>query len=371
MARILWVSSEAPARDGQGGQRRQFHQILALMKRGHDIHVLVPRSSQSHETLNGIAQVRRPRIAVKGHILNGRLSAVRRIMGSPEWDAIVVSHIESWWLLPDATKLAAPVLLDVHNVMSHWHLTSGRTQEADLAISRETSALAGATAVMTCSDTESARLAEIHPEVAAKVFTAPLGVDPEEWPDERFVRDEPIIAMFGTWTWRPNALGLEWFLDEVWPRVRERMPDAHALVAGSSDRADWPTGVAFVGRVEDLAAFTAQATVVAVPVLEGVGASVKFAESLATGAAVIATPDGANAVTDPPAHVSPDPDEWAMWIADRLSRRHVEPAPAGSRDFALRELDWDTAIRPVHEWLQAVSVTRQKGSTTHRTEPAG
>jgi glycosyltransferase involved in cell wall biosynthesis len=342
-----------PSREGQGGQRRQFHQILALRKRGHQVDVLVPRSSQSDASLREIAQVRRPLITVRGRVLRNRMRRAHAYMGSPDWDAIVVSHVESWWLLPDLDRLSAPVLLDVHNVLSHWHREAGRHQDADRAIEMERDALKGAAAVTTCSQTETARLKAMHPHEAKKIFTAPLGIDPGEWPAVGFSRDEPIVAMFGTWSWRPNALGLRWFLEEVWPNVTAQIPEARALVAGSgaADHSRWPAGAKFVGRVDDLADFTSSATVIAVPVLEGVGASVKFAEALATGAAVIATPDGANAVPNPPAHITSVAEDWAAWISDRLRRRHEEPVPARSRQIALDHLSWDAATTPISEWL--------------------
>src|SRR5690606_2996522 len=106
----------------------------------------------------------------------------------------------------------------------------------------------------------------------------------------------------------------------VWPAVKSRSPDAEGLVAGTgvADTGDWPGGLRFVGRVDDLAAFTAAAAVVAVPVIEGVGAALKFGEALATGSAVIATPDAASALPSSGAYTSADPVEWADWIHQRL-----------------------------------------------------
>jgi len=353
VARILWVSTELPDRQGQGGQRRQFHQIRALARRGHDITVVVPASDQRGESLAEFAEVQRPQLTFLGRIVRRRVLRLRRaLLGTPA-DVVVVSHVEAWWLLPTSGTLGTPVLVDVHNVLSHWHLSNGRHDEGDETRAAEALALREAAGVMTCSATETARLQAAHPTEAAKIFAAPLGVDPEEWPPKEFSRAEPVVALFGSWSWEPNELGLRWFLDSVWPLVRAGVPNARALVAGSGveDAAQWPSGAEFVGRVEDLAAFTARATVVAVPVLRGVGASVKFAESLASGASVVATADGANGLADPPAYVTDRADEWATWIIERLERRADEPAPAPARAVALNDYTWDSAAVPIDDWI--------------------
>lgn len=356
MVRVLWVSSETPDRNGQGGQRRQFHQIRELTARGHDITVLVPRSAQNAATLREVATVRRMRFALLGVALAPLFRRASALVRSPQWDAIVLSHVESAWLIPRGVQ--APVLLDVHNVLSYWHSTHGRDLEAAAARSAEAEALTIATGVMTCSATELRRLAQVHPDVLAgrEAFVAPLGIDPDEWPAVDYRRDSPRVAMFGSWDWAPNAAGLEWFGSYVWPTVRRHLPDAEAHVAGSGvDPAMLPDGMQFVGRVPDLAGFTASATVVAVPVRDGVGASVKFAESLATGAAVIATTDGANAFDSPPAVVSDSADAWAEWIVQKLEHRGQERAPHPARAVALQEFTWSGSVAPIDAWLRSHS----------------
>ena len=83
----------------------------------------------------------------------------------------------------------------------------------------------------------------------------------------------------------------------------------------------------FVGRVDDVSTFLADAWVVGVPVMLGVGAPVKYAEALAAGVPVVATTDGA-AGAEPPrvtgALVSDDPPAWAGWI----ERSVRDPGPA-------------------------------------------
>lgn len=353
MSRVLWMSVETPDRDGQGGQRRQFHQLRELSRRGHDITVVLPWSEQSDASLEGLVEVERSRLHVGRFPIPGRFPALRRRALDGRWDRIVVSHAESLGLLPPE-RPTAPVLVDLHNVMSAWHARRGQPAETDAWLDREQRALARAEAVTTCSAEERRRLLTQHPGLQTPVIVAPLGVDASEWPAQHWTRAEPIVALFGSWGWHPNRAGLEWFRTQVWPRVRERTPDARALVAGTgvSDADAWPAGMEYHGRVDDLAAFTAQATVLAVPVFDGVGAAVKFAESLASGAAVVATADGANAFDDSPAYVSDDPNEWAEWITGKLRHRGRDPVPDAARSHALTRMTWARAVDPIDEWIR-------------------
>ncbi len=354
MARVLWLSVETPDRNGQGGQRRQFHQIRELAALGHDLTVLTPAGPQDHSTLHGIARVERHRIAILGRALRFLVMRIRKRVATGGWDAIIVSHDDSLFLLPE-TQSTAPVLVDLHNVMSSWHRRRGLDDLAADFHLREVDALSRADAVSTCSAEESRRLLAAHPELSIPAIVAPLGVDPEEWPEQDWNREEPLVALFGSWGWHPNGAGLDWFRDDVWPSVRSRVPTARALVAGSgvNDSEAWPAGLEYVGRVPSVAEFTASATVVAVPVFDGVGAAVKFAESLASGAAVIATPDGANAFDDAKSKVSSDAGEWADWIVERLTDRANATVPDPARDDALSRLSWHASVGPLDEWIRA------------------
>lgn len=352
--RVLWVSVELPDRDGGGGQRRQFHQISALRELGHKITVLSPASGRTPRSLRSLVPVMRPLLHLRGRDLPGARRRLHRVIADSRWDAIIVSHHGSAWMLPPDTS--ARVLVDLHNVTSHWHARAGRLLDAERSFAEEVVALRAAEAVCTCSDIESQRLRENHPDFPGPVFTAPLGVAADEWPPIPFTRQRALIALFGGWRWAPNREGLMWFLTEVWPIVLEAVPDAECEVAGSGIPSPLPERVRAMGRVDDLALFTSEATVVATPVLDGVGAPLKFAEALASGAAVIATPDAASAFPPSPLspralHVTADAAGWAEWIIERLRSRKTEPAPAAGRQYALETLSWRRAVAPIDAWL--------------------
>lgn len=106
---------------------------------------------------------------------------------------------------------------------------------------------------------------------------------------------EPALMFIGLLDYMPNEDAVDWFLGQVWPRVRDAVPAARFLLAGSvSDdrRARWSQvpGVDVLGFVDDLGATYARATASVVPMRSGAGTNVKALEPLLYGTPVVATP---------------------------------------------------------------------------------
>lgn len=89
-----------------------------------------------------------------------------------------------------------------------------------------------------------------------------------------------------------NAEGINWFLSEVWPSLRQQSPDIELDVVGAIATVVTarPTGTQFHGRVPDLAPFYQRASVVIVPLLRATGLNIKLVEAAAFGRAIVATP---------------------------------------------------------------------------------
>ena len=106
------------------------------------------------------------------------------------------------------------------------------------------------------------------------------------------------ICFFGGYRHPPNADGIVWFVENIWPRVRQQLPNEKLYVAGSSMTDDIKAlsrhpGVEVVGFVDDLEAFLARRRVTIAPLRFGAGAKGKVAASLANGVPVVSTFVGA------------------------------------------------------------------------------
>lgn len=126
---------------------------------------------------------------------------------------------------------------------------------------------------------------------------APIGIDAQNYqilPSP--TRAHPTLGFIGSLDWMPNLEGLNWFLDEVWPRVIQMHPKARLYVAGRNT----PTGlmkkqiqgVEFMGEVRSAIKFMQDHPLLIVPLLSGGGMRVKILEGLFLGKTVITTSIG-------------------------------------------------------------------------------
>jgi polysaccharide biosynthesis protein PslH len=211
----------------------------------------------------------------------------------------VVDHAQMAWAAPDA-----PYVYLAHNVEHRLYagLAGGRGwsarasgREAQLMRRVEERLCRGARAVWALVDAD----ADVLAAMAARTITfdIPVAVPP--------VPAQPSIdiALLGSWTWKANAAGLEWFLRDV----RPRLPDGVSVEIAGSGSLDVPAavhGVTARGRVPDAAAFLQSARVVAVPSVAGGGLQIKTLDAIASGRPVVATPVAMRGIADPPPTVA-------------------------------------------------------------------
>lgn len=350
MVRVQWVSNETPDREGQGGQRRQFFQIKTLAEAGHEIRVVTLDGPQDDMSIRHISDDvhRVPALEWRGRLpLPWRRRALRQ--GLSGWaDVIVVAHTESWPRFQAALPPGVPVLVDVHNVLSPWHERSGRPAQARAWAAVEREIRQRATLVSVTQRRE----VGLMPDGRAPILVVESGVDPDEWSVEPIPADRPVIKLFGNWDWAPNAAGIHWFLMHVWPAVHDATGST-CEIAGTDLSPELRNidGAVTHGRVHDLQRFLSDAWCIAVPVREGVGAPVKYAEALSGGVPVIATEDGAPGHREM-ATVSDDARVWidtlTMWLGGSTPPCVLTPA---EREARVEDLAWATQTRPLEEWV--------------------
>lgn len=95
-------------------------------------------------------------------------------------------------------------------------------------------------------------------------------------------------ALIGTWTWQPNRIGLDWFLNEVVPHLPPHFRVRIAGHVGGGVRSAHP-GVTFVGRVPDASEFVRSGAVVPLISTAGSGVQIKTIETFELGLPSVAT----------------------------------------------------------------------------------
>ena len=109
---------------------------------------------------------------------------------------------------------------------------------------------------------------------------------------------EPRLLYVGALAYFPSCHGVFYFVDNVFPLIRARMPKVKFRIVGKGE-ADLITklneyeGVEAVGYVEDIASEYRNTRVVVIPIYYGTGTCVKFVEGLMMNRPVVSTPVGA------------------------------------------------------------------------------
>jgi glycosyltransferase involved in cell wall biosynthesis len=127
------------------------------------------------------------------------------------------------------------------------------------------------------------------------ITVIPIAIDTDE---VTVVEREPEprhILHIGTMYWPPNIDAVKWFVEQVYPLVRQEWPDVQFDVVGSRPPAELLAlneaclGVNVTGYVEDPTLYRQRAAVMVVPVRAGGGMRVKILNALAEGIPIVST----------------------------------------------------------------------------------
>lgn len=106
----------------------------------------------------------------------------------------------------------------------------------------------------------------------------------------------PRIGFIGTLNYPPNADGIEWFIQSIWPLIRKEIPDTRLRLVGQDSEGRMKAqaqGIDRLGFIEDAAAEIASWSATIVPIRIGGGTRIKIAEAFSRKCPVVSTHWGA------------------------------------------------------------------------------
>lgn len=129
------------------------------------------------------------------------------------------------------------------------------------------------------------------------------------------------VGLIGTWSWQPNFVGLQWFVEEVGPLLPQTMTIA---IAGSVPDKPLSAGanVHFLGRVDSATEFLDSVHVIPLVSRGGTGVQLKTIEAFQAGYACVATQSSLRGIDQIPANcIAADaPQLFADALVDQVSR---------------------------------------------------
>ena len=128
----------------------------------------------------------------------------------------------------------------------------------------------------------------------------PFGVDINEYKISDATTEFPSLFHIGSMNWMPNEEGIRWFIDDVWPLVKQRFPQLKLYLAGR-EMPQWllnlkEENIIVLGEVPDAQEFIRSMAVMVVPLFSGSGIRIKIIEGMALGKAIISTKIGAEGI---------------------------------------------------------------------------
>jgi sugar transferase (PEP-CTERM/EpsH1 system associated) len=166
---------------------------------------------------------------------------------------------------------------------------------------------------------------------------------------------EEGCVFVGALDYRPNVDAACWFCQEVWPKIRQRVPQAQFRLVGRQptpevQRLAEVPGVEVVGQVPDVRPHVARSAVVVAPLRIARGVQNKVLEAMALGKAVVASPQALKGLgdrPDVPALSAATPAEWVehltRLLADEPYRRQLG---AAGRRYVEEHHDWERCLEP-------------------------
>jgi glycosyl transferase family 1 len=182
---------------------------------------------------------------------------------------------------------------------------------------------------------------------------------------------QPTVIFTGVMSFPPNIVAVMHFADDIWPAVRERIPEAVFQIVG---RSPVPEIVALGSRlgievhadVESVHSFLSRAWLAVAPMRTGAGIKNKILEAWSVGTPAVMTPIATNGLAQSPPELlltaeGPKLSDLVVDLLTNAERRAKLGALA--RATALRTFSWKGQAVALHAVLERVARQEATGDS--------
>lgn len=167
----------------------------------------------------------------------------------------------------------------------------------------------------------------------AHISAIPIGIDTLAYSNidqEKQYKNFPVLFHLGSMDWKPNIIGMMWFVNKVMPLLKQKHPQIQVVIAGKNmpqwffSKAD--NNLKVMGRVRDAREFQEDKAILIVPLLTGSGIRVKILEGMAMGKTIISTTIGAKGIDyekDKTILIADTPAEFAEQISKCIASEEL------------------------------------------------
>ena len=271
-----------------------------------------------------------------------------------------------------APKMRPKVIFDAHNAVwaivermrenSRWFLKPILGIEASRVKRYEGELLKMVDHVLAVTDVDRQGLEEAlkfsgiaGDDHVAPITVVPIAVDTKQVkPITRKPKSKTIVTL-GTLHYPPNADGIRWFTNEVFPLIRQRVPDIRLIIIGKNPPPDFlelsarsPDAIKVTGYVPELPPYLEQSAMMVVPVRAGGGMRVRILEAFAYAMPVVTTTiglEGIEAENGLDVFVADTALDFANRAVDLLEDPSLqEELSSNGRRLAETRYDWQVVL---------------------------
>jgi len=407
--KILFLTQIVPFPPDAGPKVKTWHVLRALAGQGHAITLLSfvrPEELQYVSVLREICEavhavpIHRSRLADVGYIIRSYLTnrpflverddlrsmqdLVNKMVREGDFDCI---HADQLTMVQFAIRGASAipgkkpkVILDAHNAVwtivermqenARWFLKPVLAIEAKRVKRYEGELLKTVDHVLAVTEIDRVGLEEAlsSPGVnknghVAPITVVPIAVDTHQLQPVGRKPGSKNIVTLGTLHYPPNADGIRWFFNHVFPLVRQSIPDATLTIIGKNPPKDFldlaalnPDVINVTGYVPELAPHLKESALMVVPVRAGGGMRVRILEAFAYAMPVVTTTvglEGINAIPEKDVLVADTAGEFAKRVIELLESVALqERLSTNGRRLAETKYDWQvvlSAMDPIYE----------------------
>jgi glycosyltransferase involved in cell wall biosynthesis len=398
--KILWILPYLPWPMTSGGKTRQFHLLRTLSERGHRITLLVQSKTEADAVVRAALEpwlerlivvprrpLRHPITVLAGLFapwpllttVNGMSGPLRERFDSllqEPWDVIQVEHSYSLQpYLQPLRRAGRDFVLTEHNLESSL---GGATYDRFPAWASpfvrydqwrcrqwECKAFDSARQVVAVTESDAQAMRQL---TRTPVEVVVNGVDSRSFASVSADPQSQRVLFVGNYEYAPNLDAVQWMLDEIFPQVWSRCPEARLAVAGyalpDSWRERWTDSrIEWVGFVPDLPDLQRRCALFIAPLRQGGGSKLKVLEAMAAGLPLVSTAQGASglAIRHEEHYLAGDD---AQALADAVVRllREADLAvrlAGAARLYARQHHDWAVAGDELEQIYRTLPSTQE------------
>lgn len=323
---ILMLTPYLPYPLLSGGQIRTYN-LLKQLSRKHDVtlfalikdwsetehsaelekycaSVRVFKRSNKPFTLSNILQTgfsSYPFLVIRNHVPEV-ISAVQAELQQKKYDLI---HAETFYMMPHIPATSIPTIL-VEQTIEYVGYESYASKaprlikpllDLDIAKIRrwETHYWRACDTLIVMSEEDKQYISK-QIGSTTKIEVVANGVDTQWFQEKKRTKPkQPTVLCVGTFKWLPNVEAVWFLVKQIWPAIKEKIPNARLWIVGNAPTPDvlalqeHDSSITVTGNIPDIRdAFTNSDLLIA-PVLSGKGTRYKVLEALASGTPVVAT----------------------------------------------------------------------------------